>query len=171
MARILAKFSDELVAAAVAIGQYDPGSERYLTQTLIARRNAILRRYLSRVSPLSSVVADQRGLCALDLARQTGVVPSEGLSFRAYVYRGGALEPAAKARFRPVASPAVCLDLSPAALSASLPPDSPDRYVVVDITNGYAAGPLRVHLYDQGPRGYLLAGIERPSSLTRPAVD
>jgi hypothetical protein len=171
MARILAKFSDELVAAAVEIGRYDAGSQRYLTQTLIARRNAILRRYFSRVSPLAGVTADQRGLCAVDLARQTRIVPSEPLSFKAYVYRGGELAPAAKARFRPTPSPGVCLDLAPVALPASLPPDSAERYVVVDITNGYAPGPLRVHLYDQGPGGFRLAGIERPTSLTRPAVD
>jgi hypothetical protein len=172
MARILAHFSDELVAAVVTVGKYDPGSQRYLIETLIARRDAILRRYLGRVSPLSNVVADQGGLCAVDLARKTGTVPNEALSFRAYVYRGAELQPAAKARFRPRQSPAVCLDLTPVPLAATLPADAPERYVVVDITNGYAPGPLRVHLYDQGPgAGYSLAGIERPSSLTRPAVD
>jgi hypothetical protein len=172
MARILARFSDELVAAVVTVGKYDPGSERYLIETLIARRDAILRRYLGRVSPLSDVVADQGGLCAVDLARKAGTVPNEALSFRAYVYRGAELQPAAKARFRPRKSPAVCLDLAPVPLAAALQADAPERYVVVDITNGYAPGPLRVHLYDQGPgAGYRLAGIERPGSLTRPAVD
>ncbi len=169
MARILSQFSDELVAAAVEVGKYDPGSQRYLTETLIARRDAILRRYLGRLSPIARVTADARGLCGLDLARQAGVVPNEALSFRAYVYRGPELAPAAKARFRPVASPAVCLDIPPASLAATLPPEAPERYVVVDITNGYAKGPLRVHLYDLGPAGgYRLAGIERPKALTRP---
>jgi hypothetical protein len=38
--------------------------------------------------------------------------------------------------------------------------------VVLDVTNGYAKGPLRVHLYDLGSeRGFRLAGIERPESL------
>jgi hypothetical protein len=168
MARILAELSDELVAAAVEVGKYDAASSRYLTETLIARRNLILRRYFSRVSPIARVTADARGLCGLDLARRGGIVPSEELSFRAYVYRGAALEAAAKPRFRRLKSPAVCLDLAPIALSAALPPDAAERYVVVDLTNGYAPGPLRVHLYDQGAAGYRLAGIERPDELTRP---
>jgi hypothetical protein len=171
MARILARFDDQLVQAAVKVGQYDPVSERYLYETLLARRDAILRRYLSKVSPLTEVKVDQRGLCALDLARQTGVVPNEGMSFRAYLYRGGSLEPAEKPRFRPTRAPHVCLDIAHARFPASLEPrpDDPARYLVLDITNGYAAGPLRVHLYDLGERdGFRLAGVERPSELRPP---
>ncbi len=42
---------------------------------------------------------------------------------------------------------------------------SKDRYVVVDLKNGDARGPLRAHLYDLGPaRGFRLVGIERPPS-------
>lgn len=167
MARILAGFSDELVAAVVQVGKYEPPAEHYLTQTLISRRNAILRRYLGRVSPLSRLVADANGLCATDLARETNTVPNEALSFRAYVYRGAPLAAASKPRFRPVAPPQVCLDIPHVELSASLPQGDPQRYLVVDITNGYAPGPLRAHLYDLGTR-YELAGIERPHDLKRP---
>jgi hypothetical protein len=169
MARILARFDDELVAAAVRTGKYDPGSEAYLTQTLIERRDLILRRYLSKVSPLTEVTTDAQGVCATDLARKVGVVPNESLSFRAYVYRGPKLEPAPKARFRPLPSPRVCLDIAHAALPATLPPGAAERYLVVDVTNGYAPGPLRLHLYDLGPeQGYRLAGIERPTELKPP---
>jgi hypothetical protein len=168
LARILSHFSDELVAAAVEIGKYDTGSQRYLIETLITRRDIILRRYFSRVSPIARVSADARGLCGVDLSRERRIVPNEPLSYRAYVYRGPNLEAAAKASFRRVDSPRVCLDLAPVDLPASLAPDAPERYVVVDITNGYAPGPLRVHLYDQGAAGYRLAGIERPAKLTRP---
>jgi len=169
MARILAHFDDDLVSAAVKVGKYDTVSERYLTETLIARRRAILQRYLGKVSPIARVSANTAGVCGVDLARLTKTVPNEGLSFRAYVYRGPQLEPAPKAHFRSVASPEVCLDIAHAALPASLPQNDPARYVVVDITNGYAPGPLRVHLYDLGEQvGYHLAGIERPSALKRP---
>ena len=172
MARILASFDDELVSAAVKVGQYDPINEHYLTQTLIARRRAILQRYLSRVSPIGRVAADAQGVCGVDLARATQTVPNEALSFRAYLYRGAKLEPApatAKPRFRAVQAPQVCLDIAHGDLPASLPPNAPERYVVVDITNGYAPGPLRIHLYDQGQQGgYRLAGIERPTALKRP---
>jgi hypothetical protein len=169
MARILAYFSDELVAAAVRVGKYDALSDRYLTETLVSRRRAILRRYFGKLSPIGRVNADQRGVCGVDLARFTGVVPNESLSFRAYLYRGAALEPAEKPRFRSAATPQVCLNITHAAFPASLPANAPERYLVVDITNGYAAGPLRIHLYDLGERsGYRLAGIERPATLSRP---
>ena len=168
MARILAYFTDDLVEAAVKVGQYDTVSERYLLQTLIARRDAILRRYLTRLSPLSQVIANASGICAVDLARQTRIVPNEGMSFRAYLYRGGSLKPAGKPRFRHVSPPQVCVDIAHLDLPASLPDDAPERYVVLDLANGYAKGPLRIHLYDLGPRGYQLAGLERPTDVTPP---
>jgi hypothetical protein len=117
------------------------------------------------------VRADARGVCGVDLARATGVVPNEELSFRAYSYRarGAKLEAAPKASFRAVAAPHVCVDIPHRDLPVSLPPDAAERYVVLDLTNGYAKGPLRVHLYDGGEAGgYRLAGVERPDSLTRP---
>lgn len=168
MARILAGFDDELVTAAVKVGQYDTISERYLTETLIARRRAILQRYFAKVSPIGRITANQQGVCGVDLARATGTIPNEEMSFRAYLYRGPDLTPAEKPRFRHVAAPEVCVDIPHRELSASLPPDSEERYVVVDITNGYAPGPLRLHLYDEGPSGYKLAGVERPEKLSPP---
>jgi hypothetical protein len=169
MARILAHFNDDLVSAAVKVGQYQPVHEQYLIQTLIARRRTILQRYFSKLSPIARVSTDAHGVCGIDLARLTGVVPDERLSFRAYLYRGAELEPAAKPRFRTTPAPQVCLDIAHAAFPSSLPPNAPERYVVIDITNGYAPGPLRVHLYDLGERGgYRLAGIERPDALARP---
>jgi hypothetical protein len=164
MARILARFRDELVAAAVGIAQYAPRDERYLIDTLIARRDAILRRYLSRLSPLSEVVATKRGLCATDLARQSGIVAPGLAGFRARAYRGEDFTPDARLRFARTESPLVCVELPHAELG-SLPNDAVERYLVIDITNGHAKGPLRAHLYDLGPeRGYYLAGVERPDT-------
>jgi hypothetical protein len=168
MARILAAFDDELTSAAVKVGQYDPVSERYLTETLISRRRAILRRYFSKVSPIARISTHREGVCGVDLARATGVVPNEGLSFRAYLYRGSEPKAEEKPRFRRVAAPSVCVDIPHRALPDSLPRDDAARYVVLDITNGYAPGPLRLHLYDQGAAGYVLAGVERPEQLKHP---
>jgi hypothetical protein len=170
MARILASFTNELVTAAVKVGQYDVASERYLIETLIQRRDAILKRYFSRVSPISRITVNERGICGVDLARLTGTIPNESITFRAYLYRGAELEPAKqKARFLPVAAPNVCLNIAHSDFPASLPANSPDRYVVLDITNGYAPGPLRLHLYDLGAQGgYRLVGIERPTKLKPP---
>jgi hypothetical protein len=169
MARILANFDDQLIAAAVKVGKYDTISERYLTATLQARRRAILRRYLNRVSPIAQVSANTDGVCGVDLARSTGIVPNEEMSLRAYSWRGAKLQPAPKPKFRRVPAPEVCVDIPHAELPAALPQSAPARYTVLDITNGYAPGPLRLHLYDLGPTGgYRLVGIERPEALTPP---
>jgi len=168
MARILARFTDDLVAAAVHVGQYDPLSEGYLVQTLVARRDAILRRYLGRLSPLADVVATRDGLCAVDLARKTGIVPREFATLRASAHRGAAFTPDRRLKFSPTTSPQICVEL-PHRESDAEPDAAAARYVVIDITNGYAEGPLRAHLYDLGPeRGYRLVGIERPDRLKHP---
>jgi hypothetical protein len=128
-----------------------------------------LRRYFSKLSPIGRVSADARGVCGVDLARATGTIPNESMSFRAYVYRGAELAPAAKGHFRSAATPQVCVDVAHGSFPEALPADAPERYVVVDITNGYAPGPLRAHLYDLGEReGYRLVGVERPAALKRP---
>ncbi|MEI9936544.1 MAG: hypothetical protein WDO69_04895 [Pseudomonadota bacterium] len=169
MARILARFDEGLVRAAVAVGKYDAANERFLAETLIARRMAILRRYLSRLSPIGEVTATTRGLCGIDLARLSGVVPNEGTSFRARAYRGAELEPARDLRLLSDAAPRVCVELPHAAVPAAVASDDARRYVIVDLENGYSRGPLRVHLYDLGPSlGYRLVGIERPEDATRP---
>ena len=169
MARILARFDEGLVRAAVAVGKFEAANERYLAETLIARRMAILRRYLSRVSPIGEVVATERGLCGIDLARLTGVVPNERMSFRARAYRGAEHEPTRALRLVSDAAPRVCVELPHADLNPRVAPDDARRYVIVDLENGYARGPLRAHLYDLGPGGgYRLVGIERPEDAGRP---
>jgi hypothetical protein len=53
-ARIVSRFDDEAVAAAVSTGRYDdPEAERYVVDTLIARRNEIVAEYFTRINPLS----------------------------------------------------------------------------------------------------------------------
>lgn len=165
MARILARFTNDLVQAAVEVGKYDALHERYLIETLILRRDLILKRYLSRLSPLANVAADEKGVCAWDLARQTGVVPNEPLSFRARAYRGEDRTPTRELKLYTVNTPRVCVQLPHASFASGVAPGDARRYVVVDIDNGFAKGPLRVHLYDLGAsKGYRLVGIERPAS-------
>ena len=166
MARILARFGDPLVHAAVRVGKYDANSERYLVDTLISRRTALLRRYLGRLSPIADIKAGKNAICGVDLARKARIVPSESVSFRAYAYRGAERLAERAVRFQKRKAPDVCVEIAHARFGSGEPDDSPSRYVVLDITNGYAKGPLRVHLYDLGSeRGFRLAGIERPSEL------
>lgn len=167
MARILARFDEPMIAAAVAEGKYEPADERYLTETLAVRRTIILQRYLTRLSPIADVAANQAGVCGFDLARQTRVVPNEALSFRARAYRGAQHTPlpARDLHLISKATPRVCLELPHASFGPDVPNDDARRYVIVDLENGYAKGPLRAHLYDLGPElGFRLVGVERPES-------
>ncbi len=169
MARILAAFNDELIAAAVKVGKFDAPSERYLINALSVRRRTILRRYLGKVSPIGQVTATATGVCGVDLARQVGMVPEDRMSYRAYLYRGAELKAAPKPKFLDVTAPQVCVDIAHAQFPSTLPANAPERYVVLDVTNGHALGPLRVHLYDLGEAGgYRVAGIERPENLEHP---
>jgi hypothetical protein len=151
MARILAHFDEPKVRAAVSVGQYTESAARYLTQTLLQRRRAILNRYLTRLSPISQLHTRGDMLCGTDLARASGVVPDEGESFDARTWEGDLSRP-----LRVATSPGgkLCIELGRATTSSG--------YLIVEIRNGYAEGPLRAHLYDLGAsRGYQLVGIER----------
>lgn len=169
MARILAHFDDAMVTAAVRVGAYNPANTRYLAETLIQRRNAILRRYLTRLSPLTKLEIRGGLLCGVDLARKSQIVPRESISYRARYYGGEDLSSLGALRVRADGTGDVCVELRHGAHDPSQPDDHGSRYRIVDIFNGYAAGPLRAHLYDLGPtRGYALAALERPDHGTPP---
>jgi hypothetical protein len=183
-ARILARFSDAHVAAIVAEAKLDDaGAADYLTRTLVARRDAILREYLLRLSPLDRLTITRRGpsapqsLCFDDLAVETGTVDPAAVYYRVYLQGGARLDrllgwtqlgPAAPGR------EGSCLPLPlgpvrPHTLAgAGAADDDPRRYAVLEIYGHHrpSAVPtsiLLVHLYDLGPaRGFRIVGIERP---------
>src|SRR5262249_19109258 len=70
MARILARFTPDLVATLARMGRFsDPKHTEYLTSVLEGRLEAILSRYLLRLSPLTNVHLEGGDrLCAEDLA-------------------------------------------------------------------------------------------------------
>jgi len=52
-ARLVAKFTNEMIRAAVEKGRYsDPGGTEYVTQTLIKRRDKVVQVWLNRVNPV-----------------------------------------------------------------------------------------------------------------------
>lgn len=154
MARILAHFDAPKIHAAVAVGQYTEADSRYLEQTLLARRYAILKRYLSRLSPISQVATFGDQLCGVDLARANRVVPDESLTYEVRVHRGDTTSGETRIHTSPGGK--LCVELSHS------PAESNDKYLVAEIANGYAEGTLRAHLYDLGTgRGFRLVGIER----------
>jgi len=160
--RLIARFDDEFVAALVSVGKYDAKSSRYLTETLIARRDIILRRYLTRLSPIADLRVAEDSLLGVDLARRTRVVPNEP-ALRASLYRTDRYVSAGSAVVRSFPDATLSVALPHQAPDGGANDDDPSRYLVVDISNGYASGPLRAHLYDLGPRrGFRLVGVERP---------
>ncbi len=154
-ARILSRFTDEIVAEAVAVGDFtDPRHSAYLTRQLILRRDAISRRYFANLSPLADVRVEGPKLCATDLARRSGVFAETSFAYSA----GGR-----RVAVGPAGS--VCVELGHSAPDGGPADDAEERYRTIDIQNGQAPGVLRAHLYDLGPRrGFVLVGIERPEA-------
>jgi hypothetical protein len=159
MARILARFSPEMVRTLAEMGRFaDPSNTDYLERILDGRLAKILERYLTRVSPVADVHLEGRErLCGVDLAEWRRLRDPHSFAYTARLVGG----PWLAAERRPGAQ--VCVTLPHVAQDGGPPDDSAERYVRVRIVDGVARGPLVVHLYDLGPaRGYFLAGLERP---------
>jgi hypothetical protein len=162
MARILARFTPEMVEVLGRMGKFsDPRKTAYLTSVLQGRLDKILRRYLTRLSPLSDVhVADADRLCASDLAEMRQLRPAKDFRYQARLSTGDADE-----RLAVMHQPdgAICVTLPHIVAASGARDDALERYARVTIADGVAPGRLVAHLYDLGTeRGYRLAGIERP---------
>jgi hypothetical protein len=170
-ARKIARFRDEHVAAAVRVGKYTkPEDTEFLTKTLIARRDIILKRYFSKLSPIGELSVSAAGeLCGTDLARYSHVFDDASFRYGAKVYAGERFAAAGDAPVRADAQGALCVTIPHRAGDGGAPDGDPSRYVIVDIANGQAPGVLRAHLYDLGPKkGFTLVGVERPNGSSAP---
>jgi hypothetical protein len=169
-ARTIARFTPEHVEAAVRVGDYTaPEHSAFLIRHLLLRQEAILKRYFKHLSPVTDLAVHGAELCGADLARRSGKFPAGEFRYAATVYSGTELTARSRPAVRAAADGGVCVSLSHVADDGGPRPDAPERYVVVDITNGQAKGALRAHLYDLGPRGgFRLVGIERPDDASPP---
>jgi hypothetical protein len=158
MARILAGFTPELVQVLARMGQFtDPGDTDFVARMLQGRLDAILARYLTRLSSLAQVHLEGDTLCAVDLAELRVVRPASDFRYRAR------LSDTELVVSRPDRAK-LCVAI-PHTAGEGPAPDAPARYRIVTIDDGVARGPLVVHLYDLSPRGgYRLVGLERPES-------
>jgi hypothetical protein len=140
----LMAIDDEMIAAAVHSGNYsDPAAERYLTETLIKRRDALLRVYLPKAAPLVHPALDASGRLAFENAAAR-LVPPGSTSFEAswYLFDNASGESTPIGQSRSLASPH--LD-APAPL-----PDSANIFVRVDVrflNNSYRNWEDPVQLY------------------------
>ncbi len=161
-ARILTRFSDDLVKAAVEVGDYtDKRHTDVLVKTLIKRRDKIRERYFAGLSPVADLRVRGDELCGTDLARQAGTWPAARFTYASSAWSGTMLDQTQTLATRVGEAGEVCVKL-PRVGAGDLPEAHPERYLVVDVLNGVAEGPLRAHLYDLGPKGHKLVGIERP---------
>jgi hypothetical protein len=175
MARIIARLRDPHLEALVGIGEWlEPVHQRELVRILSGRRDRILERYLTRLSPLTwpEVRAGNDGgleLCMQDLAVWSSIRSRRGRRYSARAWIGERLEETSEApRVRLADDAYVCTRLP------QTPEASGDRpaYVIVDViaqTPGQeTTGPARAHLYATSEHAMTLVGLERPASAEAP---
>jgi hypothetical protein len=158
MARILARFTPEMIKALVAMGQFsDASNAAYLERVLQGRLDRILERYLARLSPIANLrIAGANRLCGVDLAELRGLRAPASFRYSARLERVGAV-PVERG-----GEGELCAILQHVAPDGDLADDDRERYVRVRVEDGFATGPLVAHLYDLGPvRGFRLVGLER----------
>ena len=81
-ARIVSRFTDEMVRAIVHTGQYDDAAaERRLADMLIKRRDKVVAHYFRQLNPLAEfeVVDEGRTLRFRNLGEEAGLAPRVGL--------------------------------------------------------------------------------------------
>lgn len=173
MTRVLARFDDDDVRAFVELGKFsEPRWTQWLSDTLIERRRKILRRWLSKLSPVTDVTLSSGAsgaevgskLCAIDLARRSRLWDDGLFRYEATIEHA---DSGAKTKLAPTAwaDGRVCVELPHVAPDPAAPDDASSRYAIVRLSNGQAKGPLEVHLYDRpSTKGWFLAGILRPES-------
>jgi hypothetical protein len=156
MARIVARLDQPAIEAIVGEADVEPEIRARLIPIVMGRRAKILRRYLSRLSPLADPMVRAEGparwLCARDLAVRAGVAPSTRRYRARTIDASGAAKGALDVRLTDPGNPCARL------------PDPAAETVRIEITvaEGDAdALPIRFHLYSASAGSYRLAGIER----------
>jgi hypothetical protein len=83
-ARRVKAFSDEMIRAIAATGQYsDPAAAKYLGDVLIKRRDAIARTYLPAMNPISDPALDGAGVLTFRNAATDANVAAAPATYRA----------------------------------------------------------------------------------------
>jgi hypothetical protein len=157
MARILARFTPEMVRILAEMGRFSrPGDTAYLARVLEARLELILRRYLTRLSPLADAHVEGGQLCLTDLARWRELQPAQAYRYSARSEAVGPLSVSVGDHGL------VCVALPHTNSASSARDDAPERYERIFVTSSAARGPLVAHVYDLGARGFRVVGLDRP---------
>lgn len=166
-ARRVMAFTDDMIRTAVKTGRYsDPAAENYITDTLIARRDAIGRAWLTEVNPIIEPRLDASGTLTFDNAAVATGVASPPDSYEVAWFRFDN----ATGTATPIGGP-----MAVARAEAKGPPDLPGgvgSFVRVDIRATGAvhpswSRPVRTFFRRLDP-GWKLVGFERLPDGSRP---
>jgi hypothetical protein len=159
MARKIARFSKADIQRIIELGRWkDPSDVAYLVNMLTERQAIILERYFSKLSPIGDVRAEGDKICATDFSRKRELyVPT------AYRYRATERSDheAVELSIAPGEEGELCFQPKSIANQGTAEND-PRRVVTIEIANGTHAGPLVIHTYDLGPKGFKVVGVTRP---------
>jgi hypothetical protein len=167
MTRIIARFTDDHIDAIVKEGQFtDPVVVAEAIRILKSRRDKILQRWLTRLSPLSEPrVAEHDGkadLCLRDLSLLAKATAKEGRQYSGRVSVEST--PGRAISVRSNGQGEACAEL-PNTPSAS---DAHPLYTVVEVQARSLAqaseSPVRVYLYQLGTNRFRIVGLERPEN-------
>ena len=184
MVRIISRFTDEHMRAIVKTGKFtDQAAEDYLVQTLIERRDLILKEYLTQWAPLDRFRIVRRtageltqSFCFEDLAIKHNLVSGENVCYKFRFYGGEELDrELGFLQFRPDPDhphrSCVVLPIGDKCPHELAPEGSADdhplRYGVMKVfihqkPTFPPTSSIWLHFYDLGPeRGFKLVGIER----------
>lgn len=160
MARIIARFSPDDVRAIVDGADFsDPSNGAYLTELLLERQRIILKRYLTRLSPIGDVRTEPDGrVCGQDFARLRGVFSFDQFRYRIEQQAGNQ-----RIQLTPeLRDDGVICFLPKSVAPETLPEGDAGRVVIFHVDNGTGAGLLDIHAYDLGPtRGMRVVGLIR----------
>jgi hypothetical protein len=162
MARIIAQIDERDLHAAVSAARLEQRISDEWVRVLMGRRQKILDRYLTRLSPLAQPELVTSGgasaLCARDLANETGTAKAR--QYRVSMGQDGEGRASSSSRPWLDALGRVCVRLPLSRRASRARP----AYFTIDIApagGALQAAPARFHVYQQGPDRYLLAGLER----------
>lgn len=145
-ARVLVRFRDEHLRAAVSASGWPLEIQRRAVRRLATRRDSVARRVFARASPFGAPVVRDGEICADDLPLLHRLAPVRG---RRYLVRGG------RAR------------AEPARLCATPAPGDGYRIVTMRAVTGPGSPPLpamHVHVL-RGGRELRIVGVERETSM------
>jgi hypothetical protein len=169
MARIIARLTPDHIRALVDRAHLkNEVMAREIVRVMIARRQKMLERYLTRLSPLAWPEIRDGRVCLQDLAVWTRTRDLATRRWRAEAHLEGA--GSRSVNVRPADGAWVCVEVPRVPDAGS---DAP-KYLVIDVVASSVGrettGPARLHFWDDGRGTPMLVGLERPHDAKGPQL-